>query len=77
MRAPSPFSAHPPFVLITLLLACAVPPLVAYNLTPSATLFNQLAALGSWGLVLVAVAMATATGTQLPSLLQLRGGAAV
>ena len=75
MRAPSPFSAHPPFVLITLLLACAVPPLVAYNLTPSATLFNQLAALGGWGLVLVAVAMAT--GTQLPSLLQLRGGAAV
>ena len=71
MRASSPFSAPPPFVLLALLLACAVPPLVAFNLTPSATLFNQLAALGSWGLVLVAVA----TGAQPP--LKLRGGAAV
>jgi len=31
------------------LLACALPLLLAYNLTPSATLFNQLLALGGWG----------------------------
>jgi O-antigen ligase len=40
------------------LLACALPPLIAYNLTPSATLFNQLAALASWGGVLIALAAA-------------------
>ena len=67
MRASSLFSAHP-FVLIALLLACAVPPLVGYSLTPSATLFNQLAALGTWGLVLIVAAGARPT---------LRGGAAV
>lgn len=33
-------------------VAAALPPLLAYNLTPSATLFNQLLALGGWGLVL-------------------------
>lgn len=33
-------------------LACTLPPLLAYNLTPSATLFNQLLALGLWGLVM-------------------------
>lgn len=32
-----------------MLLAAALPPLLAYNLTPSATLFNQLLALGAWG----------------------------
>ncbi|MFN5049158.1 Wzy polymerase domain-containing protein [Roseateles sp.] len=34
------------------LLATALPPLLAYNLTPSATLFNQLLALGAWGAAL-------------------------
>ena len=67
MRAPSLFSVHP-CVLATLLLACAVPPLVAYSLTPSATLFNQLAALGTWGIVLIVAAGARPL---------LRGGAAV
>lgn len=36
-----------------MLAACAVAPLIAYNLTPNATLFNQLAALAGWGLVLL------------------------
>jgi O-antigen ligase len=67
MRAPSLFSSHP-LVLIALLLACALPPLVGYSMTPSATLFNQLAALGSWGLVLVVAARAQPV---------LRGGPAV
>ncbi|MEJ6001513.1 PglL family O-oligosaccharyltransferase [Paucibacter soli] len=35
------------------LLACAFPLLLAYNLTPSATLFNQLLALGGWGALLL------------------------
>ncbi|MDN3543058.1 Wzy polymerase domain-containing protein [Kinneretia asaccharophila] len=35
------------------LLATALPPLLAYNLTPSATLFNQLLALGAWGAALL------------------------
>lgn len=47
-----------PFVLPSLLIACAIPPLVAYNLTPSATLFNQLAALAGWGLVLACMGVA-------------------
>src|SRR6218665_2075233 len=38
---------------ILLLLAIALPPTIAYSLTPSATLFNQLAAVGGWGLVLL------------------------
>jgi O-antigen ligase len=33
-------------------IACLAPTLVAYNLTPAATLFNNLAALAAWGLVL-------------------------
>lgn len=39
-----------------MLLAAALPPLLAYNLTPSATLFNQLASLAGWGVVLVLMA---------------------
>lgn len=35
-----------------MLAACTVAPLIAYNLTPNATLFNQLAAIAGWGLVL-------------------------
>ena len=41
------------FALAAMLLACTVAPLLAYNLTPSATLFNQLTAVAGWGLVLV------------------------
>lgn len=44
-----------PYSVLALLLANALPPLLAYSLTPSATLFNQLAALGGWGLVLLAL----------------------
>ncbi|CAN5272702.1 hypothetical protein BH11PSE10_BH11PSE10_18910 [soil metagenome] len=72
MQAPSfsPTPAPPasPLVLIALLIACALPPLLAYNLTPSATLFNQLAALTTWGAVLVVAASAGP---------RLRGGPAV
>jgi len=40
-------------LLVLICLACTLPPLLAYNLTPSATLFNQVLALGLWGWVLV------------------------
>ncbi|MFO1251033.1 MAG: Wzy polymerase domain-containing protein [Inhella sp.] len=36
-----------------LALACLAPTLLAYNLAPSSTLFNQLLALGAWGGVLL------------------------
>ncbi len=42
-----------------LILAAALPPLLAYNQTPSATLYNQLLALAGWGLALVLLARAT------------------
>lgn len=42
--------------LLCMLLACAAAPLLAFNLTPSATLFNQLTALSGWGLVLICMA---------------------
>ena len=41
-----------PGLFPALLLASVAPPLLAYNLTPSATLFNQLLALAAWGGVL-------------------------
>ncbi len=37
-------------------LACLAPTLLAYNLTPASTLFNQLLALSAWGGVLLALA---------------------
>ena len=45
-----------PALLAALLAACALPLLIAYNLTPMATLFNQLAALAGWGLCLYLLA---------------------
>ncbi|MFT7775945.1 Wzy polymerase domain-containing protein [Roseateles sp.] len=42
-----------------LFFAAALPPLLAYNQTPSATLYNQLLALAGWGLALVLLARAT------------------
>ncbi|WP_232539935.1 PglL family O-oligosaccharyltransferase [Azohydromonas aeria] len=38
-----------PALSLAALLACCVPALVAFNLPPSATFFNQAAALGLWG----------------------------
>ncbi|WP_298234211.1 O-antigen ligase family protein [uncultured Azohydromonas sp.] len=38
-----------PALSLAALLACCVPVLVAFNLPPSATFFNQAAALGLWG----------------------------
>jgi O-antigen ligase len=49
----SPSSSLGSGPLLAILLACTVAPLLAYNLTPSATLFNQLTALAGWGLVLI------------------------
>lgn len=45
-----------PLGLLLLLLASVIPPLLAFNITPSATLFNQLAALGGWAAVLCLLA---------------------
>lgn len=39
------------------LLAASAPLLLAYNLTPSATLFNQLLALGGWGALMLYLAL--------------------
>src|SRR6218665_489330 len=44
-----------PFALPAAVLACATAPLLAYNLTPSATLFNQLLALAGGGLLLLSM----------------------
>lgn len=52
MSSATPVSAAPaaPFGL---LLAAALPPLLAFNQTPAATLYNQLLALAGWGLALL------------------------
>lgn len=47
-RSPVEVAALP-----AMLLAVALAPLLAFNLTPNATLFNQLAALAGWGVVLL------------------------
>ncbi|MCV2353483.1 Wzy polymerase domain-containing protein [Paucibacter sp. B2R-40] len=49
----SPRSSLDSGSLLAILLACTLAPLLAFNLTPSATLFNQLTALAGWGLVLL------------------------
>ena len=49
-RHPSPAAADAaPFSLV---IAAALPPLLAFNQTPAATLYNQLLALAGWGLAL-------------------------
>jgi O-antigen ligase len=40
---------YTPLPLAAMLAACTLPLLIAYNLTPAATLFNQLMALAGWG----------------------------
>lgn len=42
-----------------LVIAAALPPLLAYNQTPAATLYNQLLALAGWGLALTLWARST------------------
>lgn len=54
-QTPAPVEAAP----LGLILAAAIPPLLAFNQTPSATLYNQLLALAGWGLALVLLARAT------------------
>lgn len=44
---------------IGLVIAAALPPLLAYNQTPAATLYNQLLALAGWGAALMLWARAT------------------
>jgi len=46
------------FADIALVAAAALPPLLAYNQTPAATLYNQLLALAGWGVALVLLARA-------------------
>ena len=53
---PSPAEQVAPLGLV---IAAALPPLLAYNQTPAATLYNQLLALAGWGLALVLWARAT------------------
>ena len=53
---PSPADQFAPLGLV---LAAALPPLLAYNQTPAATLYNQLLALAGWGLALLLWARAT------------------
>ena len=44
--------------MVSLWAAALLPGLIAYNLPPSPTRFNQAAALGLWGLAIVALAPA-------------------
>jgi O-antigen ligase len=53
---PSPADRLAPLGLV---LAAGLPPLLAYNQTPAATLYNQLLALAGWGLALLLWARAT------------------
>ncbi|MBV8035459.1 O-antigen ligase family protein [Roseateles sp.] len=56
---PSQTSAPVEAALPGLVIATALPPLLAFNQTPSATLYNQLLALAGWGLALILWARAT------------------
>lgn len=56
---PSSFDPAAPVAPLGLVLAAALPPLLAYNQTPAATLYNQLLALAGWGLALLLWARAT------------------
>lgn len=42
-----------PGALLAIVIAAAVPPLLAFNQTPAATLYNQLLALSGWGFALL------------------------
>ncbi|WP_457445227.1 Wzy polymerase domain-containing protein [Roseateles sp. P5_E4] len=48
-----------PAATFGLVLAAALPPLLAFNQTPAATLYNQLLALAGWGLALLLWARST------------------
>jgi O-antigen ligase len=66
----------PPGLTLAFCLACTVPSLLAYNLPPSTTLFNQVAAMMAWGgLVALPLALAgerhVAPGQAWPALLAL------
>ena len=58
MSAATPSSADR-LAPLGLVLAAGLPPLLAYNQTPAATLYNQLLALAGWGLALLLWARAT------------------
>jgi O-antigen ligase len=58
-RQNNPSHASPLLTATTLAAAAALPPLLAYNQTPAATLYNQLLALAGWGLALLFWANAT------------------
>ncbi|MFG6486685.1 Wzy polymerase domain-containing protein [Roseateles sp. BYS78W] len=49
-QTPSAAADAAPFSIV---IAAALPPLLAFNQTPAATLYNQLLALAGWGLALV------------------------
>ena len=50
--SPQPHSAATDAAPFSLVIAAALPPLLAFNQTPAATLYNQLLALAGWGLAL-------------------------
>jgi O-antigen ligase len=50
-----PASGWPPLALVGAVLAASLPTLLAYNVSPSATFFNQALALGLWALWLLLV----------------------
>jgi O-antigen ligase len=57
--APMSSQTSPAAAPLGLVIAAALPPLLAYNQTPAVTLYNQLLALAGWGLVLCLWARAT------------------
>lgn len=56
---PRPAPTFAPALALSLAVAAALPPLLAYNQTPAATLYNQLLALAGWGAALMFLARAT------------------
>ena len=56
---PPAAAGWPPLALAGALLAASLPTLLAYNVSPSATFFNQALALGLWALWLLLVPAAT------------------
>jgi O-antigen ligase len=59
MQRPNDPPQASPQLMAAIFVAAALPPLLAYNQTPAATLYNQLLSLAGWGLALILWARAT------------------
>ena len=55
MKAPAPTATPAWIMALAAMLACCVPTLLAYSVSPSSTFFNQAAAVIGWGIFLSVV----------------------